>query len=138
MQRDAVLRQLATGQSTDPKDHYIDIQAILPWREAAISWLVRSRTRCSSSSLSRDLRFGLLEPGSFDDVPTAVSLCYGKLVCAYHIQDFHSSARRQRVAVLQAVHRLTRGEAVLIPRPLSKAIISSNIRAVAAQPRRTD
>jgi hypothetical protein len=49
-----------------------------------------------------DLRFGLLEPGSFDDVPTAVSLCYGKLVCTYHVQDFHSSARRKRV---RAQHR---------------------------------
>src|SRR5262249_15973370 len=27
----AVLRQLATGQSTDPKDHFVDIQAILSW-----------------------------------------------------------------------------------------------------------
>jgi hypothetical protein len=47
---------------------------------------------------SPDFSLGLLERGGFDHIPTAVSLCYGKLVCAHHIQDFNSSARGERIS----------------------------------------
>ena len=46
---------------------------------------------------SLDFGLGLLDPGGFDDVPTPVSLCCGKLVGTHHIQDFSRPARGERI-----------------------------------------
>ena len=44
-----------------------------------------------------DFGFSLFVPGGFDNVPSAAPLGYRKLMGSYHIQDFGSAARRQRV-----------------------------------------
>src|ERR1700731_2404125 len=43
-----------------------------------------------------DFRLSLFVPGGFDNVPTPAALCYGKLMCSHHIQDFSGAASSER------------------------------------------
>jgi len=45
-----------------------------------------------------DFRLSLFVPGGFDNVPTPAALCYGKLMCSHHIQDFSGAASSERVS----------------------------------------
>jgi len=45
-----------------------------------------------------DFSLSLFVPGGFDNVSTPAPLCYRKLMCSHHIQDFSSSACSERVS----------------------------------------
>jgi hypothetical protein len=51
-----------------------------------------------------DFNLSLFVPRGFDNILIPASLCYRKLMCSHHIQDFGSSACVERV---RAQHRQT-------------------------------
>src|SRR3546814_10191763 len=72
------------------------------------------------SDWSSDVCSSDLESGGFENVPTSVLPCYGKLVCTHRIQDFKSAARRKRI-------RAEHGHALIGDKPVEALLVFAKV-----------